>query len=106
MLLDVVVHIATDARTARSEVMWEREHPSAADPVGVDAVVYVGTPGGLASLILDIGAADVADGVTVVPAVAAGDSRDACVRLLLAEVLPILETHGLTPDPTVRRRAS
>ncbi|WP_257890810.1 hypothetical protein [Rhodococcus sp. USK10] len=106
VLLDVAVHIATDARTARSEAAWAHKHPSDTATVGVETMVYVGTPRGLASLILDIRAADVADGVTIVPAVAAGDSRDACVGLLLDEVLPILETHGLPPDPTVRPRAS
>ncbi|MDV7087379.1 hypothetical protein [Rhodococcus opacus] len=102
VLLDVVVHIATDARTARSEARWQ----SPTTDTDVDnTIVYVGTPSGLASLILDIRAADIADGVTVIPAVMEGDSRDACVQQLLGEVLPILEARGLVPDVTVRQPA-
>ncbi|WP_257015211.1 hypothetical protein [Rhodococcus sp. ACS1] len=103
VLLDVVVHIASDARTARSEVRWQ---PSTTDTAGDDTVVYVGTPSGLASLILDIRSAEVADGVTVVPAIAEGESRDACVQLLMGEVLTMLETRNLTSDATVRQHAS
>jgi alkanesulfonate monooxygenase SsuD/methylene tetrahydromethanopterin reductase-like flavin-dependent oxidoreductase (luciferase family) len=96
VLLDVLVHIAADARTARREAVGGHRG---------DTVVYVGTPCGLASLILDIRAADVADGVTVVPAVAEGSARDSCVQLLLGDVLPILEARGLAPDATVRPHA-
>ncbi|MDT2006110.1 hypothetical protein FXW78_17960 [Rhodococcus opacus] len=103
VLLDVVVHIASDARTARSEARWQ---PPTTDTAGDDTVVYVGTPSGLASLILDIRAAEVADGVTVVPAVAEGASRDACVQLLMGEVLTMLETRNLTSDATIRQHAS
>jgi hypothetical protein len=68
-----------------------------------DTVVYVGTPSGLASLILDIRAADIADGVTVVPAVTEGNVRDACVQLLLDEVLPILEARRPVQESAVRQ---
>ncbi|MFD9664107.1 hypothetical protein ACFWAY_21160 [Rhodococcus sp. NPDC059968] len=103
VLLDVVVHIASDARTARSEARWQ---PSTTNTDGDDTVVYVGTPSGLASLILDIRSAEVADGVTVVPAIAEGESRDACVQLLMGEVLTMLETRNVTSDATVRQHAS
>ncbi|MEN0135493.1 MAG: hypothetical protein AAGC80_10115 [Rhodococcus sp. (in: high G+C Gram-positive bacteria)] len=97
VLLDVVVHIAPDARTARREAGGGHR--------GGHTVVYVGTPSGLASLICDIRAADVADGVIAVPAVAVGSSRDSCVQLLLDDVLPILEARGLTPDAAARQHA-
>ncbi|MBC2640669.1 MULTISPECIES: hypothetical protein [unclassified Rhodococcus (in: high G+C Gram-positive bacteria)] len=95
VLLDVVVHIAADARTARREAVGGQGH----------TVVYVGTPSGLASLILDIRAADVADGVTVVPVAAEGRARDSCAQLLLGDVLAFLEARGLAPDVTARRHA-
>lgn len=50
----------------------------AIDATAGDTVLYIGTPRGLASLILYIYAAEVADGVTVVPAVADGDARYVC----------------------------
>ncbi|TQC48080.1 hypothetical protein EEB14_17045 [Rhodococcus sp. WS4] len=105
VLLDVVVHIAPDARTARSEVGTAQRRSSATGMTEGDTVVYVGTPSGLASLILDIRAADIADGVTVVPAVMERNSRDACVQLLLDEVLPILEARGPVQESAVRQHA-
>jgi hypothetical protein len=103
VLLDVVVHIAPDARTARSEAGTGQKRPSETGMTDGDTVVYVGTPSGLASLILDIRAADIADGVTVVPAVTERNARDACVQLLLDEVLPILEARGPVQESAVRQ---
>ncbi|MGX6510983.1 hypothetical protein [Rhodococcus sp. SJ-2] len=102
VLLDVVVHIAPDARTARTEARWQ---PSAVGAAGEHTVVYVGTPRGLASLILDIRAAEVADGVTLIPSAAEGDSREMCVKLLKSEVLAVLEARRMMSDGPLRQQA-
>ncbi|WP_244865385.1 hypothetical protein [Rhodococcus sp. B50] len=102
VLLDVIAHIAPEAHTARTEARWQ---PAAIDTTTGDTVLYIGTPRGLAGLILDIYAAGVADGVTVVPAVAEGDARDTCVQLLGDEVRTILATHSARSDVPIRRRA-
>jgi hypothetical protein len=104
VLLDVVVHIAPDARTARFEAGTGQRRPSATGMTEGDTVVYVGTPSGLASLILDIRAADIADGVTVVPAVTERNTRDACVQLLLDEVLPLLDARSPSFHHTTTNR--
>lgn len=73
VILDVTVAVAGDYRSARRGL----------ELAGVDAAVrYVGTPDGLAGLIADIESAGVADGVTLLPAVAGQD-----LHALGAEVL-------------------
>ncbi|MGC0362036.1 alkanesulfonate monooxygenase SsuD/methylene tetrahydromethanopterin reductase-like flavin-dependent oxidoreductase (luciferase family) [Rhodococcus sp. 27YEA15] len=65
VLVDLEILIAPEARAARKELaqldsaLTERRIPS--------SLHYVGTPSGLGSLIADIRAADVADGVTLLP---------------------------------------
>lgn len=66
VILDVTVAVAGDFRSARSVL----------EPVSEDATVhYAGTVDGLAGLISDIGRADVADGVTLIPASPREDLR-------------------------------
>jgi hypothetical protein len=71
-----------------------------------NGIMYVGTPGGLAGLIADIGSAGVADGVTLRLAV---PKSPGVLRHLTDGVLPILEKHGIRIRPaalaTVRRLA-
>lgn len=59
VILDVTVAVAGDFRSAQSAM--ERVEAGA-------TVHYAGTVDGLAGLIADIGLADVADGVTLIPA--------------------------------------
>lgn len=65
VILDVTVAVAGDFRSARS-VLGPAEH----------TVHYAGTVDGLAGLISDIARAEVADGVTLIPATPRQDLRD------------------------------
>lgn len=88
VFLDLEIHIAADARTARREL-------AALDaPAGPSSIRYVGTPAGLASLISDVTAADVADGVTLT---VLGDVARQSV-LINNGVLPLLESRGTRLD--------
>ncbi|EOM75530.1 hypothetical protein DW322_09820 [Rhodococcus rhodnii] len=60
VLLDVHVHLADDARTARREVAESQRDAGA-------AVHYIGTPAGFAGLVADIRSAGVADGIVAIP---------------------------------------
>ena len=64
VILDVTVSVAGDFRSARS-VLGPADH----------TVHYAGTVDGLAGLISDIARADVADGVTLIPASPRQDLR-------------------------------
>ncbi len=77
VILDVTVAVAGDFRSARSVLGPARE-----------TVQYAGTVDGLAGLISDISRADVADGVTLIPASPRQDLRD-----LGREVLRLLSMH-------------
>ncbi|RYF59242.1 MAG: hypothetical protein EOO27_09965 [Comamonadaceae bacterium] len=52
----------------------------------VSTICYVGTPEGLVTLIADIAAAKVADGVTLIPL-----DGDGSTRLITEHVLPLLD---------------
>ncbi|MEE3853028.1 hypothetical protein VZC37_22015 [Gordonia sp. LSe1-13] len=73
----------TEARTHLTEYRGRR---------GADesTVRYVGTPAGLAGLIADIGAAEVADGVILVPLDAPGSSD-----LIARHTIPSLRERGM-----------
>jgi hypothetical protein len=75
VILDITVAVAGDFRSARS-VLGPADH----------TVRYAGTIDGLAGLVSDIARADVADGVTLIPASPRQDLRDLGrdVLLLLA----------------------
>ncbi|MDZ7930214.1 hypothetical protein [Rhodococcus sp. NPDC076796] len=88
VFLDLEIHIAADARTAR------REFAALDAPTGPSSIRYVGTPAGLASLISDVTAADVADGVTLT---VLGDVARQAV-LINDGVLPLLESRGTRLD--------
>lgn len=77
-ILDIVVAIAADFRTARR----------ALGPVGANTVHYAGTVAGLLGLISDIASAGVADGVTLI---AGSPTQD--VTALGREVLGRLHEH-------------
>ncbi|KQU38439.1 hypothetical protein ASG69_15115 [Rhodococcus sp. Leaf225] len=89
-VLDVEFLIAPTARAARIEY---RNRGLDADDA--TTVRYVGTPGGLAGLIADIGAAGVADGVVLV-GLDDGDS----VELLSSTTLPRLLRDGIVDADT------
>ena len=88
VFLDLEIHIAADARTAR------REFAGLDAPTSPSSIRYVGTPSGLASLISDVTAADVADGVTLQ---VHGDV-DRQSTFLGSEVLPLLGSRGTRFD--------
>ncbi|WP_208301189.1 hypothetical protein [Mycobacterium sp. DL440] len=80
VILDVTVAVAGDYRSARCSLTV----------AGPEAQVrYIGTVDGLAGLIADIEAAEVADGVTLIPATAGQDPRG-----LGADVLRRLELRS------------
>lgn len=87
VLLDVYVHVAADARTARKEV-------AVAAVPQADSLTYVGTSHGLASLIADIKTAEVADGVTLIPLL---DDATSTTRVV-SETLPALAARGADID--------
>jgi urease gamma subunit len=64
VILDVIVAVAADFRSARSIL----DHS--------ESVHYAGTVEGLAGLVSDIGRAGVADGVTLIPVSPRQDPRD------------------------------
>ena len=88
VFLDLEIYIAADARTAR------REFAALDAPADPSSIRYVGTPSGLASLISDVTAADVADGVTLT---VLGDVARQSV-LVDNGVLPLLEARGTRLD--------
>ncbi|NIL77488.1 hypothetical protein [Rhodococcus sp. B10] len=85
VFLDIEFHIADDARTARREL-------AALDvPAVPGSIRYVGTAAGLAGLVADVKAAEVADGVTLV---AVGpEARN--LADVAAGVVPWLEDRGV-----------
>ncbi len=85
VFLDIEIHIADDARTAR------REFAGLEAPVVPASIRYIGTPVGLAGLIADVKAADVADGVTLI----AVGSQDANFGKVAYGVVPWLEDRGV-----------
>ncbi|CCQ14778.1 putative uncharacterized protein [Rhodococcus sp. AW25M09] len=88
VFLDLEIHIAADARTAR------REFAALDAPADPASIRYIGTPSGLASLISDVTAADVADGVTLL----VHDSADRQSIFLSGGVLPLLGSRGTRFD--------
>ncbi len=80
VILDVTVAVAGDYRSARCSLTV----------AGPEAEVrYVGTVDGLTGLIADIEAAEVADGVTLIPATPGQDAR-----VLAGDVLRRLELRS------------
>ena len=92
VLVDVEVVLASDARTARTRRIRPESTRGEAGTLS-----YVGTPHGLAGLIADIHAVQVADGVTLIPLAA-----PFTVEHLVDGTLPWLESRGLIEvSPTV-----
>ncbi|MDJ0393454.1 hypothetical protein QMK17_08920 [Rhodococcus sp. G-MC3] len=85
VFLDIEFHIADDARTAR------REFSASDAPTVPSSIRYVGTATGLAGLIADVKAADVADGVILIPVGTQNHPFDKVVD----GVLPWLEQRGV-----------
>ena len=81
VILDVIVAVAADFRAARD----------AMPDVGDDTLHYAGTIDGLAGLVADIFMADVADGVTFIPASPEQDMRRLAYAALdrIARRLPL-----------------
>ena len=96
VFLDVEIWIADDARTAR------REFAASKGPAVPSSIRYVGTPSGLAGLIADIGAAAVADGVTLIPVGA--DTR--ALAAVALGVVPWLEKRGVVFSAAAVRAAT
>ncbi|WP_415972862.1 hypothetical protein [Rhodococcus sp. 077-4] len=88
VFLDLEIHIAADARTAR------REFAGLNAPANPSSIRYIGTPSGLASLISDVTAADVADGVTL----QVHDDADRQAIFIGSGVLPLLGSRGTRFD--------
>jgi hypothetical protein len=87
VLVDLEVMTACDSRGARKELARLDSMLSA--PRTPASLLYVGTPTGLAGLIADIHAVNVADGVTLLPLVQPGVLGD-----IAAETIPWLQTLG------------
>lgn len=79
VVVDIEVMIASDVRAARA-AMRELGHES------VDTMAYVGTPTGLAGLIMDIYAMGIADGAVLLPV-----GNGAVLELIRDSVVPELE---------------
>lgn len=95
VLVDLEVLIAPEARSARKELA-QLDSALIALRVPV-SLQYVGTPSGLGSLIADIRAADVADGVTLLPL-----SLPRTLEYLVGETIPWLAARNLvTPSTAV-----
>lgn len=88
VFLDLEIHIAADARSARKEF-------ATLDAPAPRSIRYIGTASGLAGLVADVAAAEVADGVTLT-VFAQPDDQFARVR---AEVVPLLAARGTVFDP-------
>lgn len=86
VLLDLDTLLAPTAAIARAELA--QLDSSFAELRS--AVTYIGTPAGLAGLIADIGAAEVADGVTLRPL-----SLPGSLELILGEVAELLAGRGV-----------
>ncbi|MUL46306.1 hypothetical protein FZI85_08800 [Mycobacterium sp. CBMA293] len=87
VLVNLEVLIAADVRTAWTEA--SDMHLQATPPRDGSSLKYVGTPSGLASLLWDIVAAGVADGVTLLP-------QSVATRALIVDrALPVLKQRGV-----------
>ncbi|CAN5305968.1 hypothetical protein BH09ACT9_BH09ACT9_22840 [soil metagenome] len=95
VLVDLEILIAPEARSARKELaQLDSALTSPRVPVSLH---YVGTPSGLGSLIADIRAAEVADGVTLLPL-----ALPRTLEHLLDSTIPWLQDRGLgTPSTAV-----
>lgn len=85
VFLDIEIHVADDARTAR------REFAALDLPAVPSSIRYVGTPSGLAGLVADVKAAEVADGVTLIAVGPEQRNLDKIAR----GVVPWLEDRGV-----------
>ncbi|PTR29119.1 luciferase-like monooxygenase [Rhodococcus sp. OK519] len=88
VLVDIETLIADDSRSARAELALLDE--TLGVPHQPTTLSYVGTPHGLAGLIADIQAADVADGVTLLPL-----ALPQVLERIVDGTLPWLERRGL-----------
>ncbi len=81
VILDITVAVAADYRSARNSMT----------SLGSDTLHYAGTIDGLAGLVADIFMADVADGVTFIPASPQQDIRELADAALdrIAQRLPV-----------------
>ena len=94
VLVDVEVVIDHNSRSALDK--WaELERASAGSHVS-KSVLYVGTANGLAGMIADIYAADVADGVTLVPLMPGAFAH------IVNSTLPLLQAQGFAFDADSR----
>lgn len=88
VLVDVETLVSVDSRSARTELALLDE--TLGVPHRPSSLSYVGTAEGLASLIADIHAADVADGVTLLPL-----ALPKVLERVVDGTLPWLERRGL-----------
>ncbi|QCQ93507.1 LLM class flavin-dependent oxidoreductase [Rhodococcus sp. SGAir0479] len=95
VLVDIETLIGADSRSARAELALLDETSSV--PHQPSSLSYIGTAEGLASLIADIHAADVADGVTLLPL-----ALPRVLERVVDGTLPWLERRGsVTASHTV-----
>ena len=87
VLLDIETMIAPSAFEARIELA----QLDAVKPHSSATVTYIGTPTGLAGLIADIAATEVADGVTLRPL-----ELPASLEHIVLDVVPALSDRGVT----------
>ncbi|MFF0814572.1 hypothetical protein ACFYVR_05365 [Rhodococcus sp. NPDC003318] len=94
VLLDIEVLLADDHRSARRELA--RLDAGLREPRVPESISYVGSASGLAGLLADIRAAEVADGVTLLPLV-----LPRVLDRVVDDVLPLLHDSGVTRPSAV-----
>lgn len=90
VLFDIEFHLAADAHTAREEI-------GARSRTVRENITYVGTSLGLAGLIADMVAAEVADGVILRPL--SDELSDRLATLIVEDVMPVLQRFRGAVDP-------
>jgi alkanesulfonate monooxygenase SsuD/methylene tetrahydromethanopterin reductase-like flavin-dependent oxidoreductase (luciferase family) len=93
VVVDIEYVIANSERKARELVPADASKDS-------ETILYVGTPAGLAGLIADIHAINIADGAVLIPRVAEN------AALIRDAVLPVLRTMGRLPLAAAQERTA
>ncbi len=88
VFVDLDVHVSDSVAHAYAE--YADQHPGWSAGARTGTIVHPGTAATLASLLNDVSAAHVADGVTL-----RGPDATSLIRVLLDDVAPLLATRGV-----------